>query len=671
MPDNDNTSTPPSRYQRVKQILDAAAGNSTADYQGYGRFWNLPLPQLLEVTIYGVRMIAPPTSPDPCEALAANLPIVAASAPAKSGSCCHGTPAAAPAASAAPAPPTPPAKPHRYPGRGAKSGLIIGLRGQWPFDGTRFPPLPWGGTPVAPGDIQFISDWIDDGCPETDGAPADAAKVLALSTGAQAHVAVSDNTNAFKDRTGGIKQRQNVEHLTPQELCELRYAFGELQKLNQWPRDMRNTNSWAQLHGDECPHGWSIFLPWHRMYLWEFEQALQSVVPTVMLPYWDWTASTPEQIKAGYIPDAYRCWIDDAVLGALSGKVSAETLQKLAAAQGVKYTSITKLWQAAPGIPAADQQTIIAVLKTANPLFYELRFPGEFYDTTLEQGFHHHYPTPQDIQKILALDNWRDFGGGLDVDQSFGALDMNPHNTMHIWIGGNPAANVTGDMLSNLTAAFDPIFWAHHGNIDRLWAVWQALHPGVDPPDLNDVLQGVNATVNDSLSIRKLDYEYAADTYVFPTSNSLQLTRFRSADAGVKAPVLANHSRAEVRVHCIQQPLESFLVRVFLNQPDADVNTSIDNNPHYAGYFSIFGHGPCIGGPGHCDPPPKTNRRFERRIPHHNDPWNVRLDVTDTVRKLVAQGATDLQVNLVVLSGITRTGPGKLRMEAVSLTFHD
>jgi hypothetical protein len=47
------------RYERVQEILDRAAGSSAADYGGRGRFWHLPLPQLFEVVIHGVRMIAP------------------------------------------------------------------------------------------------------------------------------------------------------------------------------------------------------------------------------------------------------------------------------------------------------------------------------------------------------------------------------------------------------------------------------------------------------------------------------------------------------------------------------------------------------------------------------------------------------------------------------------
>lgn len=664
MPCDHGKDTPPGRFDRVKQILNAATGDSNPAYQGYGRFWNLPLAQFLEVTIYGVRMIAPPGAADPC----ANLPVAAAAPPAKPGSCCHGglpQLAAPPPVASTDAPVT-----GRSPGRGAKSGLIIGLRGQWPFDGTRFPPLLWGGAPVAAADIQFLSDWIDDGCPEFDSMAAGSEKALALSSGADAHISVSDNTNVIRSGAGSNLYRQSIFHLSDQEICELRYAFAELIKLNQWPKDMRNYNSWAQLHGDECPHGWSIFMPWHRMYLWGFEQALQQFVPTVTLPYWDWTASTAEQIAAGYIPAPYRCRIDDGVLGALSGQIAPGALAALQPLDGQDFSSVTKLWAAAPGISAADQVTIIAALKTANPLFTDSRYPGEFQGP-IQQLFGHHYPTKDDIDRILAIDNWTEFGGGMDVDQSFGALDMNPHNTMHIWIGGQPDGNTTGFMLSNLTAALDPIFWAHHGNIDRLWYRWQTLHPGLDPSDLSDVLPGVDSTVEDSLSIAKLGYDYAADTYIFPANKEMSLTRFRSGDAGVRPRVLASHRRAEVVVTGIKQPNDSFLVRIFLNQPQADINTSIVDNPSFAGYFTIFGHGACIGGPGHCDPPVRRQRRFERVVRTHNDPWNIRMNVTDVVKNLVNKGAGDLQVNLVVIPTSPQAGPGALQIGSVALTFRD
>jgi tyrosinase len=45
------------------------------------------------------------------------------------------------------------------------------------------------------------------------------------------------------------------------------------------------------MHGNMGPFGVQRFLPWHRIYLSKFEQALQSVDPTVRIPYWDWTVN--------------------------------------------------------------------------------------------------------------------------------------------------------------------------------------------------------------------------------------------------------------------------------------------------------------------------------------------------------------------------------------------
>ena len=134
------------RFDRVRQILDAAAGDSTSNYGGVGRPWRLTRDQLLTVEVYGVRMVAPA--------------VEESAAPAASGTGCGcgcATTAERPGGQESGA------RFPRYPGRGAASGLVKGLRGQAPYDGSVFPRLPWGGTAVADADVQFISDWIDDG----------------------------------------------------------------------------------------------------------------------------------------------------------------------------------------------------------------------------------------------------------------------------------------------------------------------------------------------------------------------------------------------------------------------------------------------------------------------------------------------------------------------------
>ena|SRR5215472_14740849 len=96
------------RFELVQHILREAAAGQAAAYGGQ-RLWEYTHEKLLEAHLYGVRLIAPAQE------------VVA--------SCCarHATTMPAPQ------------------GRGARSGLVQGLRGAAPFDGSRFPPLPWAG----------------------------------------------------------------------------------------------------------------------------------------------------------------------------------------------------------------------------------------------------------------------------------------------------------------------------------------------------------------------------------------------------------------------------------------------------------------------------------------------------------------------------------------------
>jgi len=45
------------------------------------------------------------------------------------------------------------------------------------------------------------------------------------------------------------------------------------------------------------------------------------------------------------------------------------------------------------------------------------------------------------------------------------------HDTIHNAIGGH--------MRDSAMAGFDPIFWMHHAQVDRLLSMWSAVHPGV------------------------------------------------------------------------------------------------------------------------------------------------------------------------------------------------
>ena len=64
--------------------------------------------------------------------------------------------------------------------------------------------------------------------------------------------------------------------------------------------DDRGWQHWAGIHGLPlpmyCQHHTSLFLAWHRAYLYYFELSLKDFEPTVTLPWWDWTSAWSHQV---------------------------------------------------------------------------------------------------------------------------------------------------------------------------------------------------------------------------------------------------------------------------------------------------------------------------------------------------------------------------------------
>jgi tyrosinase len=106
-------------------------------------------------------------------------------------------------------------------------------------------------------------------------------------------------------------------------------------------------------------------------------------------------------------------------------------------------------------------------------------------------------PSAAQVSAVLALKDFEDFTAQLE--------DL--HNQVHMWVGGT--------MSEIPVAAFDPVFWAHHTMIDRVWALWQLAHPGggVSPVPLDHPLGPFpTLTVAQTLSTTTLGYDYAVAT---------------------------------------------------------------------------------------------------------------------------------------------------------------
>jgi hypothetical protein len=175
---------------------------------------------------------------------------------------------------------------------------------------------------------------------------------------------------------------------------------------------------------DGCTHGGgeNHFLIWHRLFTLHFERIVRKLSGKAdfAMPYWDYTNAKP-----GYrvMPAVFRSRTDS-------------------------------LYESARYRPLNAGQ---AIDKTMN--------------APLDTAFIYQYHS-------FSLFN-------TNIDQA-------PHGAMHDYIGcGNlntPSWNriyqqqETGGLMGNVpSAAFDPIFWVHHANIDYLWTTWARSSRGRNP----------------------------------------------------------------------------------------------------------------------------------------------------------------------------------------------
>ncbi len=251
------------------------------------------------------------------------------------------------------------------------------------------------------------------------------------------------------------------------------------------PEDPSEHNHVPHAHGPAAgtspAHGSAAFLPWHREFTRRFEEALQSVNPNVTIPYWDWTNQIA--IDVIFQPD---------FLGT-KGEGSIDI----------------------PGVGIVQGGAVAGNFSAASGWVlnndFNLDFSGNPRGTALTRFMQvpplDSYPIPKtEVDQVLALDNYSDFQpaleGTLKLDNQNGIPGFLMHNYIHGMVGGsipqldqNPPFYGLGTM-SFLSSPYDPVFWLHHANVDRLWAEWQdnghtgsAFYPATDQAfgsNLND-----------------------------------------------------------------------------------------------------------------------------------------------------------------------------------------
>ena len=303
-----------------------------------------------------------------------------------------------------------------------------------------------------------------------------------------------------------------------------RDAVGQLK--NRPDGDLFNWVNLAKIHGTDvetyhlCPHGNWYFLPWHRAYLLMYERLIRDVTgnPSFALPFWDWTEDPrlPEIFVEPRTPDGKPNWL-------------------YVADPGYERT-----WPSAEPLPSENVGP--AVLRRI-----------------LTTGIYEQFATSRPSGQNSLDPSWV-----VDRDAGVqGELEGNLHNMVHNHVGG---------WMPTSMSPRDPLFLAHHSNIDRIWAVWNALgNPNCPDPLWRDMrferhfynVDGTFAspTVSELLLPEPLGYTYglappaaAASPHVMALRDNLTTLYAGARPAGsIVAYTVAN---AQGAASAGDQPLE-------------------------------------------------------------------------------------------------------------------
>ncbi len=236
---------------------------------------------------------------------------------------------------------------------------------------------------------------------------------------------------------------------------------------------------------------------------------------------------------------------------------------------------------------------------------------------------------------------------------STGAMENQPHNPVHVWTGDTTMRNGKNDMGILSTAAQDPVFFSHHGNIDRLWSVWLGLSPqhqnfteqawlshGWEFYDENSVWTRIAVSdVIDPVNALRCAYQppspqpvwsftsrppriaitTAAPEPALTVENAPAATPLGSVPVTqsitVPPPVAeafaglmpAGAPQYVLHIEGIEvPPTAQTLFRVYLNLPDANARTGVDV-PNFVGTVSVLAKNNTAQGHVH----PSTNAAFE------------------------------------------------------------
>ncbi|KAJ5646047.1 hypothetical protein N7490_002419 [Penicillium lividum] len=344
-------------------------------------------------------------------------------------------------------------------------------------------------------------------------------------------IAIKDAKGDFVVASGvdvEVPLRQNIDtwsndHANDKQVKLFVKALSEFQKIDPSKRESyfqiagihgqpnvpwdepHTTQEEANLKG-YCTHNNVLFPIWHRAYLALYEQRISEIMAGIVkeftvenkeewedaarlwrLPFWDWglTTSVPNLSKW---PTAIVPTKDGSGEEAIQNPLYQFRMPNNKPMSSQMLSNFTDPW-----VDQKDTYTIFECIGTS-------RWPQEGDNVSGSEAWKNGVVNNYKVQDALKKPQWvanSPYGqpsemvwrlltvpmeystfattAQLDPDQNV-ANDINIeyiHNNIHGWVGGD----LNGHMSQIPVASFDPLFWLHHCNIDRIFALWQGLNP--------------------------------------------------------------------------------------------------------------------------------------------------------------------------------------------------
>jgi tyrosinase len=438
----------------------------------------------------------------------------------------------------------------------------------------------------------------------------DFLKAAGISTAAIAMGACESWCTKIKNRP----TRRNIANLAPNDPIIQTYQDA-VTKMQQLPSsDGRNWTKQAEIHQNHCPHGNWWFLPWHRAYLFNFENIIRKLTGNAdfALPYWNWTTSPsiPAPFWSGSLLDANR-----------TANQSSQASTSVCGATNIQNNVLSEtnffLFASAQATGQRDKNGYGAL--EGGPHNYVHGFVGGdmgTYMSPLDPVFWCHH----NMIECLWVDWNINKGNANTNDTAWSNFTFNDF----VDGDGNPAPIqvATTLLMPLLSYQFEPCApGATLTSKDRA-TLEKFLREGA-PYKLE---YGQRYELRQSLDLA-VGKPAAARLKVEPEA----LVRVLDASARQKAVLTID----EVQV----PPKQDVFVRVFINKPDASKDTSIED-PHYAGSFAFF-----------CCEDPHALEVHDPTAAPNTPKLRYLVDASKTVQRLAQGGSlsADLDISLVVV----------------------